>query len=676
MPVIIHWARRLYTVHDVHFDENLDDVIRRMHPLLPPVDALFFCRDGKRIMSDDPLMCVDDEIIARLRPHALSRTIGPLYCDAISQLHNPSERATMLERAEEAAAEVAHRLDTGWRQARPPFGTSTEAMLDAAEVAFIGGMRLPMLDAVLEPYALLRLSSGAGTSSIARLVHRRTLACVTDLSVRERITHAAKACISTGSAGPEVNCIAFASSLQQFITESDAAAVYRSIIHVHAETDADTSDTDMEADNTDAGNDTDGFIADVFAPMHVLTTDAIIGDMEGRIYDGNDDEDAPQLDGIAVDVDRDNVLASTFDQIMMLTPDNVRVGSVVDVVYMQETGVGAGVMRDWMVHAWRDLADPARGFFCTSPVHPHVLHPNPEGETWQPGEFLVSMEFAGRMAGIAIRANAPTGFHLSRAMYRCMTQDPSVVTNLSDRMLDLAELQPDVARSCTAILGAGDQAELDAMTIPGFAVTDDVSLLPGVSALDAANVDVTMANRYLFVRLVADHYTGVRGNCRHAASALMRGLCFATGNDEVSTGDMAFIMSSRVSHSKFNDVCGGEVCVPVEELLRRTRVTFSDADGAGQQAAVTLFWEAVRRMTHEERRGLLRLWTGATSLATMSPLYGSGTTMEVVFVEDDDTRRLPSSHTCYMQLVMPCCADLARRLHMAIDYSSNTAIED
>ena len=658
MPVLIRWARRLHPVHDVRLGETLGDIIQRIHPLLPPVDALFFSCGGKRIHADDPMIDNDDEICARLRAYALPLTIGPLYRAAILQPHCPSERAAMLERAEEAVAETAHRAATGWHQTRPPFGVDTEHMVEVAEAAFVDGLRLPMLDSVLDAYALVRISSGADVTYIARFVHRRAAGCTLE-SDRQRIAHAVKSCISRGVAGSEVTCLAFASCPQQLITECEAADVYRAIQSSSSSTEK------VKHYNTDSARS----ISDMFAPMHMLTSDAT--DMGDGMYD------QVELDGIAVYVDRDNLLASTFDQIMMLTQDNFRIGSVVDVAFMDETGVGVGVLRDWMVQTWRDLVDPARGFFCTSPVHPHVLHPNPEGKTWQPDEFLVSMEFAGRMAGVAIRVNAPTGFHLSRAMYRCMTQDASAATTMDDHMRDLAELHPDIARSCTAVLDAADQDELDAMVVPGFAMSDDVSLLPGVSAPDAANVDVTIANRGLLIRLVADHYTGARRDCKDAASAFMRGLCFVTGNADLSPGDMANIMATDVSHDKFNALCGGGVGVPVEELHRRTRVTLPAAlhmGGVGQ-AAVALFWGAVRDMSHEERRGLLRLWTGATSFVMEAP-SSVLESMELVCVRDDGTRRLPSSHTCYMQLVIPCCDDLPQRLRLAIEYSSSTAIED
>ena len=670
--VHVRWAGRVAMFH-VGPDVTVMQLVRRMVPPLPPLDAIFFCRNATRIELDASVGPGDAGIVdihARLKVHALPRTIGPFYQAAM--LH--PERDEMLQRAEDAVSEVVSAMSRGWRQARPPFGIDTNAMVLLAGNARGQGRCLQMLDAVLEPHVLNLIVGHTRDpelqTAMAHLILRRSQAAAAagDVAALERISRAGAARLSLGhpGLGRELAGVLFASCSQSVLGDGHVRSVYRAIAY-----DEDGGGTPDDSDEYSSGSDAEegddahggGRIGDLFAPMPVMA-------MEDLVNDANESV----LDGITIDVDREHVLASSYNQVMSLLPSNLRPGAVVDVIFLQETGVGAGVTREWMAQTWRELTDPSRGLFEAAPGHPHVVHPCLQGETWQPGDFEPWMEFAGRMAGIAIRAGTPTGVHFSRALYRCLTSwggagaaEESVV----ERVRHLAELHPDVARSCSMMLGAADQGELDALMIPGFALLE-ISLLPGVSMSDAADVDVTLANRELLVRLVVDHYTGAHTFCRRAATAMLRGMAFVTGDADTSPARMSAELAARVSSEAFNTACGGCVQVSIEELLQRTRVTMSaslSADGTGQ-AAVSLFWGTVRAMSQEDRRALLRFWTGATSLAPTPEV-----TMDLVFIPDDaNVRRLPSSHTCYMQMSVPCSADLPRRLRLAI--KSCGAMED
>lgn len=647
--VHLYWAGRKFAL-EASPDETFHDIFRRVAPPLPPFEALFFSCRGIRL---DLSAAFDgsDEIYARLRPHALSRTIGPLYREAVMHVVMPAQQLDMLGCAEDAASEVVRLMANGWRQTRPPFRMDTNNMVLLAERARGDGIRLPMLDAVLEPYVISCLTSATEWEpslmmAFARLILRRSqvASAAGDAMCRQRIVHAAVACICREGISEELACILFASCDQGLLEKHVADAMYRVI-----------ANTPMDRPVAESSRVSWLSMDDAFVQMPVLGMDDMLGDSD---Y-------VPE--GVAIDVDRENILASSYDQVMSIVPSNLTPGAVVDVIFLHESGIGAGVMREWMAQTWQELTDPGRGYFePPSTSHPHVIHPSKEGEVWQSDDFESWMVFAGRMVGLAIRAGAPTGVHLSRALYRSITQAPTEVSTAS-KMRDLSQLHPDVARSCAAMLAATDQGELDAMMVPGFLVEDDNSLLPGVSPSDAGDVEVTLENRELLVRLVADHYTGAREVCKRAGAAILRGLAFSTGRSDISPSTLRSILRCNVSCDAFNEASGGGVIVPMEELLSKTRVTMPAslaADGTAQ-ATIAQFWNTVDGMSHEQRRKLLRFWTGATSLSAQAR-------MDLVLVHDDagdngTRRRLPSSHTCYMQLSVPCCPDISARLRLAID---------
>jgi hypothetical protein len=341
-------------------------------------------------------------------------------------------------------------------------------------------------------------------------------------------------------------------------------------------------------------------------------------------------------------------------------------GMVVDVTFTGETGVGSGVARDWVSTACRELFDPERGLFEVAPGHPHIVHPNPMGEIWHPlngpdAPFSDWMEFAGRLVGLAIRIGAPIGFHLGRAEYR-MLHDPGASAELED----MREMHPAVYSSCAKMLECSTQEELDEMQLPGFA-TGTMSLLPGVEVADAAEVRVTLVNRSLLVQQLADHYAGLDGCARRATASIRSGMVMMS---DLPDGAKLMATIAAVPRAEFNALCGGDVDVPLDGMMRNTNTT-NTCSTTYTTHTVRVFWDVVRDMDNRQRRMLLQFWTGTSSLMPRAR-------MEIVVtqaVHATNALLLPTARTCYMQLWLPCgetmCTkdEMSERIRIALESS-------
>ena len=373
-----------------------------------------------------------------------------------------------------------------------------------------------------------------------------------------------------------------------------------------------------------------------------------------------------ESDIIPIDVERDDVLMASYREIMGFKHSEVDTDDLmVDVAFINESGVGFGVAREWLTLVCAELFDPAIGLFIRSEESPNVVAPNPEGSDYKGISFLSWMRFAGILIGMTIRLRTPCGFHIDEAVYRIMSDPRAWVDAESAECM-----HPHVTKVCRSVMAAADQAELDGLMIPPFTV-GDASLLPGISG-NAHEVKVTMANRELLVKLIVERYVcGTNSVGRKAALAIRNGIAFMSPTLLYTASPPPSSSSSPldgIDVATFNYVFGGDVVVTMESMLLNT-VTTIVADSASSDATIDAFWKAVAVMTNQERRELLRFWTGATSVTR-------DTTMQLVInPEDTSTRRFPSSHTCYMQLQIPTCSDLPSRLRIAMK-SGMGSIED
>lgn len=441
-----------------------------------------------------------------------------------------------------------------------------------------------------------------------------------------------------------------------------------------------------------------------------LDPSAILRAAFPRVFVINADAHVPGIAVHSIMVDRNDMIRSSFHQVMCpYLTRNLQRGIAIDVAMDGESGYGAGVVRDWLTELGACVFGPELGLFQAVPGVPNTVHPVLTSSMGKYGSVAASnewFEFAGRVAGLAIRLNAPTAVHLSSAAWRA-------VLGQSPRTEDLKQLQPHVYRSCLTVMQASAE-ELRSMAL-NFEVGAQ-PLMPSSTATSASR-EVTSANRRLYLSLMIDHYCGVQmpgtysiGNlCLHRAMSM-----FASGLLAVSTlpsgSHMGDIMRG-VTAQAFNAASGGAVSsLGVDDLRCVTQVILHEPTQVATRT-VDAFWEMLRdTMTDDQRRSVLRFWTGSRALPQVADVPFSPTPASDGTPSDDGTTgatatsgcssdlrstssqhmllqlrtshaphvMLPTASTCMRQLILPtgCSGDVRGMFRAFAIALEHTNIED
>lgn len=415
---------------------------------------------------------------------------------------------------------------------------------------------------------------------------------------------------------------------------------------------------------------------------------------------------------ITIDVDRNDMLFSSFQSVMEYTDDEWQVCETLDVRFKDELGIGEGVARDW-IDELCVLLFYQSGLFSTCPedpaaaVHPSVELPD-DHETYS------MMDFAGRILGIARRLGIPAGVHFSTAAVSMITRQPLDVRWLS-------QLDPPLAISCAAMrVMDQDDVDLGSFVSPGLLC----ELFPGGS-----HVPVRRIEQVAFANLLAEcHIRGRNSCCTKACHWILRGMLYVMAPTE-SNAQRCKIYSQivRMDIKKFNSTFGGlgmGNMIDVDDWLRHTDIstlmpvelpsawysvdahgspgygagddtgmdtgidsdsdsesdsepaTDSDSDDTYYQnetaqvvasdghtlvsndmtpdsCSSSMLFKLINDMDAFDRRRMLRFWIGSSSLPK-DGFSGLSGRLKLVIVPDTGERgRLPNAHTCVRTLIMP-----------------------
>jgi hypothetical protein len=403
----------------------------------------------------------------------------------------------------------------------------------------------------------------------------------------------------------------------------------------------------------------------------------------------SDDQEFISSNYACIEVDRMDALRSSYDAVMNGLGGDKRAMatlSFIDVIFTGESGFGLGVARDWASEAAIQIV--RAGVMRTCPHDPHVLHPDLEWPTSTPEpdshshphshpneelQFAASehapsdlwFEFVGRLFALAARMSAPTGYHLSNAFWAMVRGDREPLS-----LAHLSQLEPHAAASLRAIVDAESDEAITDMSLSGFVVGDEAELL----VCGSSDIPVTMENRHLFVQLATDLYCGkLYGRCLDYAYAVREGLRFISG----SSFDFHFYPVLRcVDAETFNNTAGGMITVNVPQVRMLTTVTaIFGIDDQERDNTVNTFWSVLESFSVHDRRRLLRFWTGCSSLPSTS-----APSLQLVVFPPSRVERLPSSRTCYQQIMLPAVVEgmsaeermarMSRSLRTAFENSS------
>ncbi|GLC46278.1 hypothetical protein PLESTB_000994000 [Pleodorina starrii] len=282
----------------------------------------------------------------------------------------------------------------------------------------------------------------------------------------------------------------------------------------------------------------------------------------------------------------------------------------------EQEAEGMGVVREWLSQIAADIFSPERGLFVRGAADKRVVHPATHSRLQE--DYLGYMRFAGRIVGLALRANVPLGVVLSTGLFNYLTGRRATLQ-------DLQQIDPQVYTTCQNILsspgvdalelfhvwhtsaaggGGGGSAGGSSAGSAGGGGEQEQELLPGGAALL-----VTDANKAEYVALLAHHVvvtvveeqcaaflTGVRDTAHHLPDDCRLRRAFLT----------------PLLLEDLNRITAGESTLDPADWARHTDV--AGFDGPEERGSVDMFWQLVSEYSLEDRQRLLQFWTAMTHL--------------------------------------------------------------
>lgn len=331
----------------------------------------------------------------------------------------------------------------------------------------------------------------------------------------------------------------------------------------------------------------------------------------------------PNYPSLQLSVRRNNVFHDSFKALYFKSGDEMKFGKL-NIRFHGEEGVDAGgVTREWFQALSRQMFDPNYALFEPVSSDRTTFHPNKLSSINE--EHLLFFKFIGRIIGKALYENRVLDCYFSRAVYKRILGKPVSVK-------DMESFDPDYYKSLVWML-ENDITDAIFQTFSvedeEFGVTTVVDLVP-----NGRNIPVTEENKHEYVRLVVEHrlLSSVQQQMEH----------FLKGFHEIIPAELIAIFNEQ----ELELLISGLPDIDVDDWKANTE--YQNYTAASQQ--IQWFWRAVRSFDKEERAKLLQFVTGTSKV----PLNGfkelegmNGISRFNIHRDYGDTKRLPSSHTCF-----------------------------
>jgi hypothetical protein len=338
-----------------------------------------------------------------------------------------------------------------------------------------------------------------------------------------------------------------------------------------------------------------------------------------------------------IKVRRDRLFDDAFVAMQKLSPAKLRNRTRVrflDPSGTPEAGYGEGVFREFMFAVCKDGFSPANGLFVAAADG--SLYPRPHAQHFVGVDHLERLRFLGRMVGKALREGILLDIPFA-LFFR--NQILGRVNGLSE----LSSLDPELFKSVTKLLTMQKKGEAEQIsdlclsfstTIEVLGVTIELPLVRGGKELP-----VTIHNVKDYALLFADFKLN-REN-KKQADAFRSGLFDIVEENWLKVFDaneLQFLLRGA-------DEATG---LDVEDWKQHTHYGHGYDESS---PPVQHFWAAVRSMTPQEQRSVLRFVTSVSR----APLFGFQHMSPpfTIAKSGDDSERLPSAATCMCLLKLP-----------------------
>eukprot|EP00741_Cyanophora_paradoxa_P018708 tig00021073_g18057.t1 len=319
------------------------------------------------------------------------------------------------------------------------------------------------------------------------------------------------------------------------------------------------------------------------------------------------------------------------------------------VTFSGEAAHGPGVQREYLACLARELLDPHAALFRRHDDAAGIYYPSSDARV-QPGH-LTMFRLCGWAMGAAFAIGSVFPVYFPECLY-------GYLLGRAPCLEDLASVEPTIARALQRDVLGRDVADLGmvfAVDEIFFGAHRTVPLRPG-----GEHEPVTDANKEEYVQLAVEYY--LVGRVRQELEALREGL------RRVLPAAAAGVLLP----CELRELVEGRAEVDVADWRRHTR--YGNGLSADSQEAAW-FWEYVETLPAAGRARLLAFATGSPRAPPggFAHLVASSGRLEPFqLVAGPDARaeagagRLPTSHTCFNQLVLPRYAS-AGALRAALD---------
>ncbi|KAI3836912.1 hypothetical protein MKW98_005245 [Papaver atlanticum] len=303
-----------------------------------------------------------------------------------------------------------------------------------------------------------------------------------------------------------------------------------------------------------------------------------------------------------------------------------------------EMGTGPGVFREWIFLVCQALFDPKNSLFLACPSDRRRFFPNPVTMDMRQLDYFT---FCGRMVALALTYEVQVGITFDRAFFKQLSGE---VISLED----VCQADPFLYNSCRNILDMdADFVDSDAMALTFVKENEEFGTTKTVELCHNGNsIAVNSNNREEYIKLIL-HHSYVKPISEKVAY-------FARGFGEILCEQN---LQSIFRYLELKDLdlmlCGSDQALSVREWKAHT--DYSGYEESDEQ--ICWFWKVVSGMSVEQQRQLLFFWTSVKYL----PSIGFSSLSSHLCINKTSASRyhLPSSHTCFYQLVLPQYPSLA-----------------
>ncbi|GIL84474.1 hypothetical protein Vretimale_18992 [Volvox reticuliferus] len=262
----------------------------------------------------------------------------------------------------------------------------------------------------------------------------------------------------------------------------------------------------------------------------------------------------------------------------------------------EQEAEGMGVVREWLTQIAADIFSPERGLFVRGAADKRVIHPSPDSRLQE--DYLGYMRFAGRIVGLAVRANVPLGVVLSTGLFNYLTGRRATLQ-------DLQQIDPQVYTTCQNILSDSGSESLELFHV--WHTSDErggeQELVPGGTTLL-----VTDANKAEYVQLLANHVvvTVIEEQC----AAFLAGFQ-DTAHHLPDDARLRRAFLTPLVLEDLNRITAGESTLDPDDWAQHTDVAGFEGEEHGN---LDMFWQLASEYGPEDRQRLLQFWTAMTHL--------------------------------------------------------------